>query len=171
MLKSRSSKVAAFGVLIFSVAGLVLVHDYLWIWEESGIATSSKTVAESKARGICITPLKAVPSDLSIQGRAVRISSAWLEYCSSQSERWLAPAEQRLNGVSLCFTTSGDLDPEDFFVVGDDGAGVTECSWSHDTTVHVIDLDQTSAVESLRLSLTDTFDSPRPKNIRFVVQP
>lgn len=165
-------KTAIFAVVLATASfGFVLAHDYLWIWEESGIATTSKTAAESKARGICITSLKAVPSDLSIQGRTVRISSAWLEYCSSQSERWLAPAEQRLNGVSLCFTISGDLDPEDFFVVGDDGAGVTECSWSHDTRVYVIDLDQASAVEGLRLSLTDTFDSPRPKNIRFVVQP
>lgn len=173
MLRLRSRRLVVWGVvLITTVVGVVFVHDYLWcFWEDPGIETVSGSVAESKSRRIWITSLQAIPNEVSAAGETVHIDSAWLEYSSQKSERWLTPAEQRLGGVNICFTISGNAPDSDcFFSPNDDGWSVTECG-SQTETVYTVDLKDASDVKDLRLSFLSSFDEPRPKDIRFVPQP
>jgi hypothetical protein len=172
MLKSRSSKLAFSGVIVFTTALFVFAHDFLWCSDEAG-DTVSKNADSARERGVWVASLQAVPSELSLPDRTVHINSVWVEHCSRQSQRFLAPAEQRLGGFHLCFTVAeGHIGRDHFFVPDDEGAGVDQCSWSHDTpTVYTADLDRPEAARDIRLSLISSWHEPRPKNICFIPQP
>lgn len=172
-MKSSVKKLACCGaVLAFMGVAFVFAHDQLWCSDQPG-KTVSRSAAAAKARGVWVASLQASPSELSLPERTIHINSAWVEHRSRQSDRFLGPAEQRLGGFYLCFTVAESRVGRDyFFVPGDEGAGLTECSWSHDTpVVYTADLDSSDAVQNIRLSLIASWHDPRPNNIRFLPQP
>ena len=156
--------------VVFAVmaAAFVLAHDFIYCSEEAYAETNSPSALIAKARGIWIVSLQAVPSEIHLPSRTVRVDSAWLEHRSHQSERFLEASEQRMDGLSLCFTISRDSIGDYFFVAGDDGASVDRLCWSPSACVYAINLDDAAAVQNLRLSLVSSFDAPRSKDIRFV---
>jgi hypothetical protein len=170
VLALRKRILVVVGILLVVTASIIVIA-----WDASLSfcdypfgATPSVTVSESKARGVWVVSLRAVPAKLTLPAKTVHIDAAWVEARSHRTERIWGFSERRLDGYSLCFTLfEGRIGYPYYFVPDDDGAGVGEIGLP---TRYATDLKDAADATRLRLSLISGHE-PRAKNIQFVTQP
>ncbi len=172
MLTPRQRKLAVFGAFSLITASIVATWNVLSNSDDASQETTSYTATEAKARGILVMSLQASPTELSLPGRTVHINSAWVETHSHRTDRLWGSSEQRLDGYSLCFTFyEGSIGHTHFLVPDDEGAGVSERSWTKALVVYTTDLKQPSDATQIHLSLVSSWHDPRQKNIHFTGHP
>jgi len=135
----------------------------------------SESAADSRRRGILVGEWSVVQPEVEVPGGRLQFGEAWVEERSRSTRRlvWFS-AEERVGGyrVHVAYRFYADpvggraakrmLVPEDGrfgIVIGEDG--------QDDRGVYTQVIDDPN-VAGLRLSVVDSFDAPRAKNIRLV---
>jgi hypothetical protein len=108
VLALRKRILVVVGILLVVTASIIVIA-----WDASLSfcdypfgATPSVTVSESKARGVWVVSLRAVPAKLTLPAKTVHIDAAWVEARSHRTERIWGFSERRLDGYSLCLHCS-----------------------------------------------------------------
>jgi hypothetical protein len=138
--------------------------------------TDSESAADARRRGVLVSEWSVVPPEVEVPGGWLQFGEAWVEERSRSTHRlvWF-PAEERLGGYRLYVKytlrvnqdASGTTRGSAMLVPDDKGVGHVIGSAADGPRVYTHLIDDPD-VAGLRLSVVESFDAPRAKNIRLV---
>jgi len=130
------------------------------------------SLQEARQWQVYFYPARVTPAKLTYRGQKIEIKEAWVERRSMRSYFlvWF-PYRKDLGGYDLCFTLKKGKEifhtsPIPFWVAGDEGHGFAEVS-SGEKQVFCETLEQLPS--SLKVSLIDSWNQPRPKDIEVTI--
>jgi hypothetical protein len=131
----------------------------------------SESVTEAQRRAILVSEWSVAPPALEIQGGRLEFGEAWVEERSRSTRRlvWFS-AEDRVGGYRLhvpyTFRADGQASGSMMLVPDDNGVGHAV---GQDRGMYTLFLDDPD-VAGLRLSVVESFQAPRDRNIRLIPQ-